>query len=296
MLAPLGLHCPSVPSLSILILSFNREAALRRTLRELSCLSPAPEIILADNASTDSSRAMVADEFPHVRLLALSSNVGVAGFNQAAALATGDLFLILDDDAWPEPHALDQALGHLSLHPRCAAVALLPVHPQTRRPEWPFLAAPHDHFPVMGCGNLVRRAAWQQVGGYEERFFLYRNDADLAMKLLAAGHSVHANPAWVVLHDSPAAARKSPRWLHLATRNWCWMIRRHARGTTRWRALALGIARALLHAGANPLRFARVIRGVLEGLFVPPPPLPAGLRPDGSAVRQLLALRRGSTL
>ncbi len=285
-----------MPSLSILILSFNREGALRRTLRELSKLTPAPEIILADNASTDASRAMVAAEFPRVHLLALTSNLGVAGFNKAAALASGDLLLILDDDAWPAPDALAHAIAHLHHHPACAAVALLPIHPTTHEPEWPFLTSPHDHFPVMGCGNLVRRSAWQLVGGYEERFFLYRNDADLAMKLLDAGHGVHAEPSWVVFHDSPAATRKSPRWLHLATRNWCWMIRRHAQGLTRVRALALGVARALLHAGLNPARLARVLRGTLDGIFSPPPPLPAGLRPDGSAVRELLRLRRGSTL
>src|SRR5690606_34605702 len=90
-------------------------------------------------------------------------------------------------------------------------------------------SAPRDDWPVMGCGNLVRRSAWQAVGGYEESFFLYRNDVDLALKLLAAGGKgggVWFDPTWVVWHDSPAAApnrRKSLRWFELATRNWIWL-------------------------------------------------------------------------
>src|SRR5207253_932781 len=99
--------------------------------------------------------------------------------------------LILDDDAHREPAALEAALALLGQRPSIGAVALHPRHPASGASEWPFAerarTEAEERWPVMGCGNLVRTDAWRAVGGYEEGFFLYRNDVDLALKLLAAG-------------------------------------------------------------------------------------------------------------
>ncbi|HLP85653.1 MAG TPA: glycosyltransferase family 2 protein [Phycisphaerales bacterium] len=280
--------------LSVVILSFNRREALLRTLREIDSWRAKhdAEVIVVDNASNDGSVEAVRERAPWAKLIAQASNTGVAGFNAGAALATGEHLLILDDDSWPDPASLASALALLAQRASIAAVALVPKHPTTKSIEWPFVTRPTAKFTAMGCGNLVRTDAWRKVGGYEDRFFLYRNDTDLAMKLLGAGFDVYMDPAWIVWHDSPAAAIKSERWLHLATRNWIWLCRRH--GAT-WRvkllASVLGALTAFRHAGPTPSRLGKVIRGIMDGVDLAYPPLPPSVICTGEAMKEHLRMR-----
>ena len=293
--------------LSVIILSYRRKESLRRTLRELHALripvgtqTPphAPhladaEVIVMDNASGDGTVEEVLSEFPRVRFLELPDNIGVEAFNRGAAVAKGDLLLILDDDAWPDAQGFQAALEAMASEPDLAAIALHPRHPETQRSEWPFARTRSDFWPFMGCGNLVRAAVWKLVGGYEPAFFLYRNDTDLALKILESGGQVRFDPHWIVHHDSPAAAVKSERWLHLATRNWMWLCRRHATGGTKLSAMFAGAAWALRLAGWNRRRIACVLRGMRQGALSRRPPLPAPLRPNNAAFRALLKLQLG---
>lgn len=277
--------------LSILIISFRRKDALLRTLGQLDQQGwfDKGEVIVADNASCDGTPRAVAERFPRARLMLLPSNLGVEAYNRAAELAAGDTLLVLDDDAYPDDGAVEAALEALANDPAVAAVALSPVHPGTREREWAFAGHATDRFPLMGCGNVVRASAWREAGGYDPRFFLYRNDVDLALTLLARGHKVVFDPDRIVWHDSPAVSRKSERWLDLATRNWIWLCRRHGRGFSRLAALVLGTAWAVRHAGLSLSRFGKVVRGFLEGWRSPPRPMVT----DGSSLRRLLRLRLG---
>jgi len=264
-----------IPTLSIVILSYNRWAALQQTLETLAKDPGAKdaEIIVVDNGSMDGTQERLRSKFPSVKLVALRSNAGIAGFNEGVRASTGQAVLILDDDARPAPGVLAAALEHLGQRPEIAAIPLHPHHPQTQRSEWSFAdragAEPslQDHWPVMGCANLIRRTAWDRVGGYEEAFFLYRNDVDLAMKLIDAGYRIHFDPKWIVWHDSPGAARKSVNWFKLATRNWMWLCRRHGRGHRRYVAMASGWLWAHRLAGISPAAHFAAIGGALSGLM-----------------------------
>ena len=298
---------PGGPRLAICVLSYNRSEALQRTIEELLC-EPATrdaEIIVADNASTDGSAEMVRRRFPGVRVLELKENGGVAGFNRAVDEAHAAYVLVLDDDARPAPGAVRTALARLDADPTLGAATLHPRHPRGGAGEWPFVSTPlartlgARRWPAMGCANLVRRDAWEMVGGYDESFFLYRNDCDLAMKLLGAGFGVTFDPALVVWHDSPAAGRKSARWFELATRNWIVMCRRHGRGFSGVLAALSGWAWAHRLAGLNvPMHF-KVLRGVVAGIGAPCDE-PSGRTPgragnaDGSALRDLFCLQLGA--
>jgi len=295
--APAGSRCHA---LSVVVLSYNRKDALLETLSRLGetirshqTLADA-EVIVVDNASTDGSVEAAGEHAPWATLLPLEENVAIAGFNRGVEAATGDLVLILDDDARPDPDALEAAVELLGERADLGAVTLVPVHPKTGASEWPFAGAaggPRDDWPVMGCCNLVRRSVWLAVGGYEERFFLYRNDTDLAMKVLATGLGVHCNPAWRCEHDSPAAASKSVRWCRLATRNWVWLARRHGRGVNGVAGALLGWAWAHKLSGLSLPRQWATLRGALQGWFAEPPRLARSVRPDGRAFAALLALR-----
>lgn len=293
-------------NLAIVIVSFNRRDALVETLSRVADL--AATVIVVDNASTDDSVEQVRATFQNVHVIVNQANAGVAAFNQGAAAVdqlaharsiantADDLVLILDDDARPDPASLDAAIDALARDPNLAGVALLPIHPATNRPEWRAIE-PTNRFPIMGCANLIRRDSWRRAGGYCEAFFLYRNDTDLALSLLSLRDSSGAptglafNPAWFAHHDSPAATRKSHRWLHLATRNWIWMARRHGRGLWRLLGITLGTLWAFKLAGLSFSRVVRVLRGVRDGVFHAAPPLAATIKPDGRAYRDLIRMQ-----
>ena len=287
-------HAIARPTVSVVVLSYNRCEALDTTLTHLAAdeaLADA-EIIVVDNASHDGSADMVREKHPRTRLIELDKNVAIEGFNIGVNAASADAVLILDDDAWTAPGAVDRALDVLARDPSLGAVTLLPVHPKTEKPEWPFAAAgPSNTWPVMGCGNLVLRDVWLAAGGYERGYFLYRNDADLALTIAAMNLGVHFDPALIVWHDSPATTRKSRRWFETATRNWLWLCRRHGRGGTRLLMMLLGVAWAGRAAGLRMGDRLALLRGIGAGLFRPVPPLPKTARADGSALRRLLMLR-----
>ncbi|OAB63191.1 hypothetical protein AY599_01535 [Leptolyngbya valderiana BDU 20041] len=299
-------HAPPAPmdqdvrgaehGLSIVIVAYNRKDALLRTLARLSEAEPAAsaEVIVVDNASSDGTAEAIREQFPAVRCLEQSSNLGVEAFNRGVDAASGDLVLILDDDSWPDPTALALALELMAERRDVAGVALHPRHPDGGRSEWPFarrVLEACDVWPLMGCGNLVRTKAWRRVGGYCEPYFLYRNDTDLALSLSTVG-KVWFDPSWVVWHDSPAATRKSVRWCRLATRNWLWMARRHSTHPRRFWAW-LGVLQAFRLAGARPAAQAAVLRGVAQGLLGRAPATSASA-PD--AWKALIDLRLGKPI
>lgn len=257
--------------LSVVVLSYNRAGELARTLGTLTTQidRERDEIIVVDNASIDASRA-VADA-AGVRLLALPRNVGVLGFNIGVSHACGEYVLILDDDATPDEGVIDRALALLRSRADLAAVTFHPRHPATGASEWRFARGPSDAWPFMGCANLVRRADWLAVGGYRHEYFLYRNDTDLAMSLLARGRGVHFNPEWVAWHDSPNTGRKSARWFRIASRNWVWMCRRHGSARSAAAAIAGGACSTLLSTRARPGALISFARGLAEGVLSAPP-------------------------
>ncbi|MDX9911823.1 MAG: glycosyltransferase family 2 protein, partial [Phycisphaerales bacterium] len=290
--------------LSIIVLSYRRVDALVRTLAAISNDPDlrGAEIIVVDNASRDGTVERVAREFSSVRLIETDANLGVEAFNCGVTASTRDIVLILDDDATPDTGAVRRALDMLSGDPWMAAVTLHPRHPRDRRSEWRFASsargASHNRerdisrdWPVMGCANLLRRSCWNAVGGYERGFFLYRNDADLALKLLACGWGVGFDPTLVVWHDSPFAARKSARWCQLATRNWLWMCKRHGARGSGVLAGAMGWAWAHRLAGLGASRQCAVLRGAMEGLFTRTPKMDPTCAPTGRDLARLLRLQ-----
>jgi GT2 family glycosyltransferase len=263
----------------VIVLSYNRWEKLAATLAALE-REPGmagAEVIVADNGSTDGTPEKLRERFPRVRVLAMAENRGVAAFNEGVRASGGEVVLILDDDAVPDAGAAEAALRVLAERADIGAVTLLPRHPATRASEWGFgegLAGPDERWPVMGCANFVRREAWDAVGGYEESFFLYRNDTDLALKLLGAGWGVWFNPTLVAWHDSPASAAKSLRWFETATRNWVWVCRRHGRGASRTLGVLMGWLWAHRLAGGSAKAHGRVLKGMWQGLAKRPAPGP----------------------
>ncbi len=210
--------------ISILVVSHNGRAHLRHCLEKLALEKLAAqagtygEIVVVDNASRDGSVEMVKRDFPDCRLLALEDNLGFgAANNRAASLARGDSLLLLNSDAWLADGALARLEGALEADPGLALAAPELCYPDGRRqfawaPEtgvfgeamqklrnrfesrpWIHRVPPAWLRPVLGPGwysaacVLVRRSAFEAVGGFDEEIFMYFEDVDLSRRLRRAG-------------------------------------------------------------------------------------------------------------
>ena len=220
------------PLVSAILVSFNTRAL---TLRALETLAGAAqglnvEIWVVDNASSDDSVAAVRARFPAVNVIEAGANLGFgAANNRALERARGDYFLLLNTDAFLEADALRELLAAASRHPRAAILAPRILNPDGSRQKsvWPFptplngwlentgLAgfarrfAPQlaqNHSPdeegevpwAIGACLLVRREVYEQIGGFDERFWMYAEEADWQKRMRLEG--------WKVVF-APAAAR-----------------------------------------------------------------------------------------
>ncbi|MEO1534991.1 MAG: glycosyltransferase family 2 protein, partial [Planctomycetota bacterium] len=283
------------PTLSIIILTRNRVEQLLHTLTKLreGDVGRDCEVVVVDNDSRDGTPATVRERFPDVVVAETGDNLGVEGFNRGVAASTGETVLILDDDAWPAEGALAGALDRLRAEPDLDAIMLHRRHPKTDEWEWPFSHELNDDstWPDMGSGNVIRRDAWDAVGGYESGYFLYRNDTDLALKLLAARKRVAFARDLHVWHDSPIAKHKTPKWIWRSTRNWVWLCRRHGKRSSGLRGILLGWLWAHRLARLSPAGHVMALRGLFEGLLRPAPALEDSVRPNGEALRRLIRLK-----
>ena len=111
--------------LSIIIVNWNTRDLLRACLRSLgeTCADAPHEVIVVDNASSDGSAAMVAEEFPQARLVANAENVGYAeGNNQGIELAEGEFLWLLNPDTEILPNAAERLLRFMQEHTDCGAL------------------------------------------------------------------------------------------------------------------------------------------------------------------------------
>ncbi len=223
--------------ISILVVNHNGREHLHHCLSELAKQRDTfSEVIVVDNASTDDSVTMVRETlvqeaFPECRLLALEENLGFgAANNLAAAAAAGEQLLLLNSDAWLADGALPRLSAALDADPRLALVAPQLRYPDGRRqfawaPETSVLGeaiqmqrnrfeqlawAHHNPSPwlrpLIGAAwfsaacVLVRRTAFEAVGGFDEKIFMYFEDVDLSRRLRLAGWKLQSVDDAVAYH------------------------------------------------------------------------------------------------
>jgi GT2 family glycosyltransferase len=208
------------------------------------------EIIIVDNASSDDSRDLLAREFPAVRVIANAANVGFTqANNQALALARGDSVLFLNPDTEIIGDALRSMVGYLQAHPDVGALG-----PQLRygdgqiqssRRRFPTLATAflestllHQWWPenpvarryhmadrpddqeqdvdwVVGACIMARRAVVEQIGGFDERFFMYSEEMDWCRRVKAAGWRIVYLPAAQVIHYEGKSSEQAVAARHI---------------------------------------------------------------------------------
>jgi N-acetylglucosaminyl-diphospho-decaprenol L-rhamnosyltransferase len=224
------------PTLSVLIVAYDSRDDLARTLPALLAeLGDGDELIVVDNKPGDGSVEVVGELAPAARIVRPGGNSGFAGgCNAGAAEAGGDLLVILNPDAVPQP-GFGEAIRRPWLDERGwgAWQALVadgtgerinsagnPIH--FTGIVWAGLhgrplaeAPPAGEVPATsGACLAVPLARWREVGGFPEEYFMYHEDVDLSVRLRAAGHAVGIEPSAVVAHDYEFGASEDKwRWL-----------------------------------------------------------------------------------
>jgi GT2 family glycosyltransferase len=186
---------------------FNGTERLARTLDSLRTQTRPLDIVVVDNGSTDDSTERIRDEFPEVAVIELGRNIGFGpALNHAIRTKPGNPIVLLNNDVECDPRFVEALLDSLSGDVQMVAGVLL----QERHPELidsagviadrtlmgfdylhdePVEAARDASAPLGPTGGaaLYRRAAFEAVGGFDERIFLYYEDLDLALRLRAGG-------------------------------------------------------------------------------------------------------------
>jgi N-acetylglucosaminyl-diphospho-decaprenol L-rhamnosyltransferase len=204
--------------------------------------------IVVDNGSLDRGAAL--DAMPGTAVIVNSRNVGFgAAVNQAVRTTTAPLLWLLNPDCEVVPGAFAALMATLDRHGGCAIAAprllnpdgsvqasargepgawtglfgrntlLTRVFPSSRLarrnlPAADLVASGVESAPVdwvMGAAMLIRREAFDLVGGFDERYFLYWEDADLCRRLRTRGLETRYVPAARVIHEGGASARTDAR-------------------------------------------------------------------------------------
>jgi N-acetylglucosaminyl-diphospho-decaprenol L-rhamnosyltransferase len=237
------------------------------------------ELVVLDNASKDGSAEAVRERFPDVRVLAQDFRAGFGANHNTVIRATDSRYVyVLNEDTTAGDWALDRIVEYLDAHSRVAALGPRLVYPDGRQQDsaWRFPTPlvstlgllsvgklgvkqsqgeqPHAVDWVMGAALVLRREALDDVGLFDEEFFLYSEEVDLQFRLRRAGWEVHYFPgATVVHHESQFSAEIPERRINemWRSRHRYWQ-KHHGSVGARVAALATG-GQYALRAAVAPL-------------------------------------------
>lgn len=224
------------PAITISVLTFNRWTMLRRVLMELSALRYTPlEIIVVDNHSEDQTAHALPQEFPGIRHMRTSENVGASARNLGLQAASGEIVVTLDDDI---TGLSDAALEHVASY-FCANPGVGGLNFGVRTIEgeicnWIHHCRQEDYwdqefltYEITEGAVAFRKLAVDRSGGYPEAFFLSHEGPDLAFRLLEAGFTVKYSGAVSVTHHFAGEGRSPWRNYYFDTRNQLWLAARN---------------------------------------------------------------------
>jgi N-acetylglucosaminyl-diphospho-decaprenol L-rhamnosyltransferase len=276
--------------LSVIIVSFNtREltlACLRSVFRETTDVRF--EVIVVDNDSDDGSADAVAEAFPQVKLLRSPQNLGFgAACNLAARHAESEYLLLLNPDSEVRNGAIQRALARMRERPEIGVLGARTLYADGALNETSCFGLPslwgavcgalglsvllsrsplfnpenlggwrrdteREVGAVTGCFFMIKSSLWQELGGFDERFFMYSEDLDLCARVWGAGYRCTLLPdATIVHHGGRSEARRADKMAKVY-RARAQFLSKHAsprRAALGVRLIDLGVAaRVLAHA------------------------------------------------
>jgi GT2 family glycosyltransferase len=234
------------PTISVIIVSWNVCDHLRCCLEALDRSDIGDlDIIVVDNDSSDSTRDVIPREFPHVRFIPLSSNVGFpAANNVALPLARGTFVLLLNPDTEVAPDCLRRCVDAFDRDPGIGMVGcrlvspsgdiqyecacnmpsivdafgealylnvLLPRHRLFGRLRMSYWDHASDRYVPRICGAfmMLRTDLLRELGGLDERFFMYYEDLDLCARVGREREILYLASATTIHHGGRSRAKST---------------------------------------------------------------------------------------
>ncbi len=236
----------SPPQVAVIVVSYNTRDLLINCLTSvIASTRPADvEIVVVDNASTDGSLEIVRQTYPQLTTIANPANLGFGvACNQAIGATTAPFILLLNSDATINPQSFQTLLETIIGHERCGGAGCRIVNadgvetPNTRNfltplnqafeqsgvmgwTSWKYLRRTHRPTPdhnqtdcsvdwIDGACLMVRRDALDEVGLFDEEFFMYSEDEDLCLRLRQKGWTVCYSARATAHHHGAASASQN---------------------------------------------------------------------------------------
>ncbi|PIF06661.1 MAG: hypothetical protein CSA36_00245 [Draconibacterium sp.] len=240
---------------AVVILNWNGEKLFETFLPSVLKHSKNVEIIVADNASTDGSLALLREKFPEVTIIELLENYGFAeGYNRALEQVDAEYLILLNSDVKVAENWIDHCIARFDADENIAAIQ--PKILSYNQPEYfeyagaaggfidkfgyPFcrgrilnhiekdegqydVASPI--FWASGACMFVRAAAFKAAGGFDSDFWAHMEEIDLCWRLKGIGYKIVYEPQSVVYHlGGGTLSYGSPQKIYLNFRNNLWML------------------------------------------------------------------------
>lgn len=223
------------PKLSVIIVAYNSENFIERCITSLRDHEIGPkqssedwmEIIILDNASQDGTVKMLKKFLPEIKLIESSENLGFSkGNNKAVKEAKGEYLFFLNPDTELERPVLKELIDFYENTPETGIVGPKlemgsgKTQPSVRKlptvigafKEYvlgiknsyeqyvPFGNDPVEVESVYGAAMLIKKELFEKAGGFDEKFFLYYEDADLCKKVRELGKKIYYYPGVLIKH------------------------------------------------------------------------------------------------
>lgn len=257
---------PGAPAeLTVIVVSYNTKALTLKCLETLfeNTHEARAHVVVMDNASSDGSAEAIGEAFPQVELIASPENHGFAKANNlVAAKAKTEWLLLLNPDTEVHPGAIDNLVSFAKANPQAGITGGRTVFPDgslnaascwMRITPWSLFCIATgltaafrgtDLFNpegmgawkrdsvrevdiVVGCFLMIPRALWAELGGFDLKYFMYGEEADLCLRAKAKGYRPAITPDAQIMHLVGASSAKLAHKQVMVARARATLIRDH---------------------------------------------------------------------
>lgn len=252
-------------TLSIIIINYNVKQLLQECLNSVSKATNnlEAEVIVVDNASTDGSMSYLKPLFPSIRFICNDTNEGFArANNKALTISNGEYILFLNPDTVIPSDSISKCLSFFDNHPDAGAIGVKMVNgngeflkeskrgfPSPSASFWKLTGITHlfprsrmfseyylghldenKSHPVdvlSGAFMMVKKQVLDNIGGFDERFFMYAEDIDLSYRISKAGYRNYYYPGTTIVHFKGSSTKKDIRYVHQFYKAMSQFVKKH---------------------------------------------------------------------
>jgi GT2 family glycosyltransferase len=205
------------PLVSIIILNYNGKHLLKGCLDSIKTSDyPNLEVVVIDNASADHSVELIKQNYPDVIVKELEQNYGFAYPNNfGASISHGEFLFFLNNDTKLEKNSISELVAEMSSNDNISIGQSLLIHEDgtvdssgdfvtsqgiTFSSKNKDVKSPIKILSAKGAAMIIRKSLFEEIGGFDEDYFISFEDVELGWRAAILGHSSYLIPSSVVYH------------------------------------------------------------------------------------------------